>query len=106
MPNRLTKDVVERVNAQRRRLGRPLLSRAGFEAAVRLQAQDRSVDALVVNLVNHVVEPEHIADHTSAWEVPAAAGEFPAAAGCSPQDSAGSNAGSPSPEAGVSGDGG
>jgi hypothetical protein len=72
MPNRLTKDVMQRTNDQRRRLGRPLLSRAGFEAAVRLQAQEKGPDALIVNLVNHVVAPEDIALHTSAWEVPAA----------------------------------
>lgn len=104
MPNRLTKEIIERVNDQRRRLGRPLLSRAGFEAAIRLQAQDRSEHSLVVNLVNHVVEPADIATHTSAWEVPAAAG-FQAGADSTPQASPGSSAGTASPDAGVNGDG-
>lgn len=71
MPNRLTQEIMERTNEQRRRLGRCLLSKAGFEAAIALQAQDeRSPDALIVNLVNYIVEPGDMELHSSPHVAP------------------------------------
>ncbi|MGY4327536.1 hypothetical protein ACVWWG_001953 [Bradyrhizobium sp. LB7.2] len=71
MPNRLTREIMERTNEQRRRLGRCLLSKEGFVHAIGFQAQDdRSVDALVVNLVNHIVEPGDMELHSSPHVAP------------------------------------
>lgn len=75
MPNRLTKDIMERTNEQRRRLGRPLLSHAGFVAAVSVLAQEHVEHVLVTHLVNHVVEPENISDHTSPFVAPTVDGD-------------------------------
>jgi hypothetical protein len=105
MTNRLNPDIIRRTNDQRRRLGRPLLSRKGFEAAIALLHQSYNADATIItHLVNHVVEPEHIETHTSAWEVPA--GTFPSSAE-SPGEAAQSGAAdTAAPDAGVSSDGG
>ena len=71
MPNRLTKTIIERANEQRRRLGRPLLSEAGFRHAIEQLHQEFTTEAVVItHLVNHVVEPELISEHTSPFVAP------------------------------------
>lgn len=100
---RLTPDIIRRTNDQRRRLGRPLLSRKGFELAIAQQAQEHVDHVLVTNLVNFVVPSELINECTSAWEVPAqpsgGSDQSPeAAAPSSDPDAA-------APDAGVSSDG-
>lgn len=72
MSHRLTDAIIRRTNAQRKKLGKPLLSRAGFEHALTKIDPDNHVDdVLVIALVNHIVSQSLIADHTSPYEIPA-----------------------------------
>ena len=68
--NLVTDDVVARTNAQRKRLGKPLLSRVGAEEAVKGFSFDHSPDVLVIALVDWVIPAGKMHEYSSAYEVP------------------------------------
>lgn len=70
MTSRLTRNVMERANAQRRRLGRPMLSWDGFAAAIETFAFDHVDDVLVIALTDFVIPTDRMAVWSSAYEVP------------------------------------
>lgn len=72
--HRITLDIMRQVNAARREAGKPMLSRAGFNAAAAKVRTDDSTETLVSTLVAFEIASSLMADYSSSYEVPAGAG--------------------------------
>lgn len=69
--HRITPEIMRTVNAARKEAGKPMLSRAGFEAGTAKVRHDDSNEALVSTLIAFEIGSGLMADYSSSYEVPA-----------------------------------